>query len=73
MFYPVGKIGQNWVKQSVLPTNKTYYCFKDHLMLITAKLRFLVHKGSQLQLTRQLRDLPGSFWTAFTDLELVLE
>jgi len=42
-------------------------------MLFIVKLRSLVHKGLQLQLTLQLDDLPGSFWTAFTDLESVLD
>jgi len=41
-------------------------------MLFTVKLRFLVHKVLQLQLTLLLYGLPGSFWTAFTDLEPVL-
>ena len=42
-------------------------------MLFTVKLRFLVHKGLQLQLSLQLSGLPGSFRTALMDLEPVLD
>ena len=52
-------------------TNKTYNCFKYHLMLFVVKLGFFVHKNLQLQVTLQLCGIHGSFQTAFMDLEPV--
>jgi len=47
----LGKTVSLPMRKTYITHNKAYYCFKDHLMLFTVKLRFLVHKGLQLQHT----------------------